>query len=145
MPARLGPRDAWVVCVHMRLARTDNRILYSFDNRVLAPYALTYLPCVKKDCLLIRAHAHRTDYRRHRCGDFLGHVGQGGPRRKWAGIFRSVQPLQLIHLLIDLPLLIIDSTTDTRDDAGSHAPSHQVQQSDAMPVRGSYRNMVSRL
>ena len=78
MPARLGPRDAWVVCVHMRLARTDNRILYSFDNRVVAPYALTYLPCVKKDCLLIRAHAHRTDYRMHRCGDFLGHVGQGG-------------------------------------------------------------------
>ena len=55
----------------MRLARADNRILYSFDNRVLAPYALTYLPCVKKYCLLIRAHADRTDYRMHRCGDFL--------------------------------------------------------------------------
>ena len=58
---------------------------------------------------------------------------------------QPLQPLQLIHLLIDLPLLIIDSTTDNRDDAGSHAPSHQEHQYDAIPVRGSNRKVVSRL
>ena len=74
MAAVPGSRDTGVVTELMRLGRTDNRIGIASD-------------LCGKGYLLIPGHAHRTDNRRH----------------MWAGIFRSVQPLQLLQLLIDRP------------------------------------------
>jgi hypothetical protein len=144
MPARLGPRDAWVFLLQRFLGRTDNHILYSFEHRVLAPEPFAFLPCVEKNVLLFVHMAIAPIIVGTGVETSWGTWGRATSAKAHA---RLSQCAAMLAFQIDkrLPELIIVSTPDNRDDAAWQGPPHQDPQTHGTPVCGSNTRVVSQI